>query len=330
MSAPDAAVLSALDRAILDLIQTEFPLVADPYAEIAARVGGTRDEIYGATASLRATGVIRRIGGTFSAQAMGYSSVLVAARVATDCLEDVAAAASAYPEVTHNYERPGHYNLWFTTIAETRARLDEILATLRGQRGVEALYGLPAMRTFKIRVDFSFDTRADRPTVPVPAQEVRPVPLEALDRQLIARLCGDLDASPTPFRQLATDTGLAEPALLDRLAGYRASGVMRRFGAILRHQHAGMRANGMSVWAIPPADVERAGAILSAQPEITHCYERPLFPDWPYNIYAMSHGPHERACQEVAARAAQQTGLTAYTILFSQREFKKTSMVYWG
>ena len=149
--------LTTIEAAILQRIQTDFPLSADPYAEIGAAVGCAREEAHAAVARLRERGVIRRIGGSFVAGGMGYVSALVAARVDPEQLEAAAALAGSFPEVTHNYERAHAYNLWFTVIAENQARLNEILARVRRHPGVRALHPLPALRTFKIRVDFAFD-----------------------------------------------------------------------------------------------------------------------------------------------------------------------------
>lgn len=153
--------LTDLERHILDRIQGDFPLEDEPYTVIAAAVGCTPEEAHQAVLALRRRGIIRRIGASFAAKKLGYVSVLVAARVAPDALETVAQYVAGYPEVTHNYERAGHYNLWFTVIAEHQARLDDILATVRAMPGVEALYGLPSVRDFKIRVDFKFGGDAD-------------------------------------------------------------------------------------------------------------------------------------------------------------------------
>ncbi|MHB0938204.1 MAG: siroheme decarboxylase subunit alpha [Armatimonadota bacterium] len=148
--------LSSIEKAILELIQTGFPISADPYAEIGDAVGCAREEAHATVVDLRRRGVIRRIGGSFAADKLGYISTLVASRVAPENLEAAAEVAGAFPEVTHNYERAAHYNLWFTVIAESQARMDEILDAVRRAPGVEAVHSLPALRTFKIKVDFKF------------------------------------------------------------------------------------------------------------------------------------------------------------------------------
>lgn len=148
--------LSKFEQAVLNVIQHDFPLNTDPYAEIALKVASTPDQVHATVLELRHRGIIRRIGGSFAAKKMGYVSILVAARVAASQLDTVAAMVSNYPEVTHNYQRSGCYNLWFTIIAKNDSRLEDILAEVGNCHGVEAVYALPATRTFKIRVDFKF------------------------------------------------------------------------------------------------------------------------------------------------------------------------------
>lgn len=152
--------------------------------------------------------------------------------------------------------------------------------------------------------------------------------LDPLDREIIARLCGDIGEGLFPFHELAEDLGISEPQVLARIARYRERGMLRRFGAILRHQAAGFTANGMSVWNVPADDVERVGQLMSAVPEISHCYERPRVPDWPYNLFGMIHAHSEDECRAIAARVSALTGIAEYDILFSRREFKKSSMIY--
>lgn len=154
--------LTPLEKKILDRIQADFPLSADPYDDIGREVGCGREEAHDAVVKLLHRGIIRRIGGIFAADKLGYDSCLVAARVAPDNIEEASSRAGSYPEVTHSYERDSEYNLWFTIIAEGPERTKKILGDVRGCDGVEAVHALPAIRTFKIRVDFDFGDENDK------------------------------------------------------------------------------------------------------------------------------------------------------------------------
>lgn len=146
--------LDALDRAILNEIQSHFPLVPRPYEEMARRVGASEAEVLARVKALHAAGVIRRIGANFTSRKLGYTSTLVAARVPQEALEDFVRQVNRYPGVTHNYLRRHRYNVWFTLIAESESRLAEILAEIKATTGVTDLLSLPAKEIFKIKVDF--------------------------------------------------------------------------------------------------------------------------------------------------------------------------------
>lgn len=148
------AALNAADRAILNLIQTGFPLVSRPYAAVADAVGLSEAEVLDRVAALKAAGLVRRIGGIFASDKLGFSSTLVALKVAEDELEAVAFAVSAYPGVTHNYQRAHEFNLWFTLVSRSAAELEQILSDISKLAGVLKLRNLPALKLFKIGVNF--------------------------------------------------------------------------------------------------------------------------------------------------------------------------------
>jgi len=146
--------LDPADRAILNIIQTRFPLASRPYAAMAAEVGLSEAEVLTRVAALKAIGLIRRIGGIFASDKMGFSSTLVALKVAEAKIEAVAFAVSAYPDVTHNYQRAHEFNLWFTLVCQTPAEMEQILNKIMQLEGVLKLRNLPALRLFKIGVNF--------------------------------------------------------------------------------------------------------------------------------------------------------------------------------
>jgi DNA-binding Lrp family transcriptional regulator len=146
--------LEDLDRAILNEIQSHFPLVARPYAEMGRRLGASEEEVLARVQAMHDAGIIRRIGANFTSRKLGYTSTLCAARVPPEKLEHFAAVVNRYPGVTHNYLRKHRFNVWFTLIAESTDRLAEILEEIRMASGVEEILSLPAQEVFKIKVDF--------------------------------------------------------------------------------------------------------------------------------------------------------------------------------
>jgi len=151
---PKTDPLDDLDRAILNEIQSHFPIVARPYAEVGRRVGASEGEVLARVLAMTEAGVIRRLGANFTSRKLGYTSTLCAARVAPESLEHFAAVVNHYPGVTHNYLRRHRYNVWFTLIAESEERLEHILAEISRTSGVTEILSLPAQEIFKIKVDF--------------------------------------------------------------------------------------------------------------------------------------------------------------------------------
>ena len=149
--------LDRQDRMILNHIQRNFPLTHRPFLALARRTGMEEKEILGRVQRLKDLGIIRRIGASFSAGAVGFTSTLCAARVPAEKINEFVAAVNSYPGVTHNYEREGEYNVWFTLIAPSRGKIREILGEISRKTGVRGILDLPATQTFKIAVDFNFD-----------------------------------------------------------------------------------------------------------------------------------------------------------------------------
>ena len=152
--------------------------------------------------------------------------------------------------------------------------------------------------------------------------------LSVKDKRLLAQIQGDLPVSLDPFAEVARRAGWEEEELLLRIRGFVHRGMIRRFGAILRHQKAGYQGNAMAVWKVREDQVSRASRQMSSFPAVSHCYLRPPLPEWPYNLYTMIHGRSEKDCRRIAGRISRKTGLRNYRLLFSRREHKKSSMTY--
>jgi DNA-binding Lrp family transcriptional regulator len=328
--------LSDLDRRVLTEIQAAFPISSRPYAELADRLAVAELDVFDSVRGLRVAGVIRRIGAIFDSHRLGFRSTLCAIAAPPDRVAEVAALISAYPEVTHNYERADRYSVWFTLIAQDQARIDAVLAEIAQKSGVDDILDLPAVRLFKIRVDFDLTGEreaAEAPKMTKPADT--PAVVLTIDEKALARLLqDDLPDVEAPFAALA-DALVAqgvpadEPWVLERTRAWADAGVIRRFGAAIKHAKTGFTANAMGVWDCPDeAEVERVGPIMASFAEVSHCYQRPRRPTWPHDLYSMIHGHSREECEEVAARIREATGLPPARLLYSAREFKKSSMRY--
>ena len=157
-----------------------------------------------------------------------------------------------------------------------------------------------------------------------------PRTLSPEDKKIIRMIQGDLPVSPTPFGSLAKKAGIGEKEFLKRIRQFIRRGMIRRFGAILRHQIAGYRGNAMAVWSVPEEDIDRISRTMTSFPAVSHCYLRPEHSRWPYNLYTMIHGKSPEDCRKTARKMARETGIKNYRLLFSKREHKKSSMNYFG
>lgn len=329
------ASLSDLDRRVLTEIQAGFPIEPRPYAVLSRQLDSTEAEVLASVLSMRAARLIRRIGAIFDSHALGYHSTLCAIAAPLDRVEEVAELISAYQNVTHNYEREDRYSVWFTLIAPTDEDIRRILREIAQATGIDDILDLPAIRLFKIRVQFDFTGEHRQQTPPrtqVPA-EVAVARLSDRDKALVRLLQDDLPGTETPFDDLAqrlrSEGADADEAwVLERTREFAAEGVIRRFGAAVRHTRTGFAANAMGVWECPDEQVEAAGVTMASFPEVSHCYQRPRTPTWHGNLYTMIHGRTKADCEAVAERIREATGLKAARLLYSTREFKKSSMRY--
>ncbi|MFA5802597.1 MAG: AsnC family transcriptional regulator [Thermoleophilia bacterium] len=145
--------MDATDKRLITYIQAGFPVCARPYEAIGGKLGLSEEEVIERLKAIKDSGEIRRMGASFDSRKLGYSSTLCAVHVPDDRLEAAIEAVNSYHNVTHNYERNHHYNMWFTVIAPTAGRIDEILREIEGRAGVGPIINLPAIKLFKIQVD---------------------------------------------------------------------------------------------------------------------------------------------------------------------------------
>ena len=325
--APAPPQLDDLDRKILADIQAGFPLVVEPYEAVGAHLGCSGADVLSRVRRLKRTGVIRRIGGVFSTARLGYVSTLVAAKVAPERLEVVAAEVSRLENVTHNYAREHDYNLWFTMTFRSREELADALANLRALPGVADMQSLPTIKAYKTSAVFPMGpsiTHAHHATG-------RPAwgggtPLEERHKALIRLVQESLPLDPQPLVSVAKDWGGPVDVPIGLLREWLGNGVMRRFGAVLSHHSVGLNANAMAMFHVGPSQADEVGALLSAREEISHCYLRTVPEGWGGNLFAMVHGTDPGKVRALVNELAAQAGVASPQILFSTREFKKTSM----
>jgi DNA-binding Lrp family transcriptional regulator len=334
--------LTDLEFSLLNDWQRDFPLVARPYAALAAKLGCDEPAVLECLADLKRSGHISRIGAVFRPHVLGFST-LAAVACPEDRLEAVARIIDAHPEVNHNYEREHRFNLWFVVTAPSREAVGTVLADIHRATGLKPL-DLPMQEDYHIDLGF----RLTREGAPYVANSSRPRPhlnasgprldaavlrthLQSADYCLAAALEDGLELTPTPFDALAARCGLDETQCLAHLQRLQALSIVRRFGVVVQHRELGYTANAMVVWDVPDDSVARVGQLLAEQPAVTLCYQRPRrLPEWPYNLFSMVHG-QDRA-SVLAELDAMRRRLDLQSIscqpLFSQRRFKQCGARY--
>lgn len=322
--------LDGTDRKLLNLLQNRFPLEKDPFARLGAALSLSEEVVLGRVRRLKEIRVVRQISAIFDSRKLGYTSSLVAMRFPPQRLVEGARIVNRHPGVSHNYKREHAFNLWFTITVPPDKSIAEEVDRLSRESQAERTLLLPTLRLFKIGVNFDMTGEQD-PTSEDSSGvrgEAEAVPLSEREIAAVRILQKDLPLEPRPFAALA-DGGFTEEDLLEQARRFLASGVMRRFSAVLYHRKAGFKANGMAVWIVPPEKVEEVGPVMASFRGVSHCYERPVYPpEWPYNLYTMIHGRSEEECRKVAEEISRRTGLSNYTILFSTVEFKKVRVKY--
>jgi len=152
--------------------------------------------------------------------------------------------------------------------------------------------------------------------------------IDEVDKRVIQLIQGDLPLDLRPFAVLAVKAGISEEEFVERVVSLKQRGIIRRFGATLRHQEAGFSSNAMVAWIVPEERIEKVGKTMARFRAVTHCYQRKTSKGWPYNLYTMIHGDNREECYEMAKKISRKAGIRDYILLFSEKEFKKTSMKY--
>ena len=328
--------LHDLDADLLNAVQWSFPLTATPYADLAARLGRTEDDVLGSLRAAKDAGVLRQLSAIFDTRALGYSSALVAAKIDPDRIDAAAAVINEHPGVSHNYKRNHAYNLWYTLAVPPGEDFDAHLDELHRASGATVTRKLPTLKLYKIgvKLDMTGATKADaksevlehekperRPDMEAPVLSEREVDAIRVAQQ-------DLPLVPRPFAGQAAQIGLTEDELLGILQSFIDRKLMRRFAAVMNHRNVGFKANAMGVWAVPEDELEEIGPQMAGFAAVSHCYRRPTYDDWPYTVFTMVHGRTARDCEETIDAIANETGVDEYTLLWSIKEYKKTRVMY--
>ena len=314
---------------LLYQMQHAFPLSQRPFQELARTLGSSESEVIETVRRLKAKGIIRQTSAIFDTKRLGYTSSLVAFKVPEEKIEHAANTINAHPGVSHNYLRNHDYNIWFTMAVapDSRLGLEKTIDILKEASKAEDAIILPTLKMFKIKVQM--DTTGKR----AKKEKVHKAAHKAIDLtpehiEVIKVLQKDIDIVEEPFKGMTEALGMSHERLFQIAGELKESGVMRRFATILNHRKAGFGANAMSVWSVPEEKGEEIGRQLAEFLDVSHCYLRPRYPNWLYNLFAMVRAKTQDECDTLIEEMAQESGLKEYGKLYSTREFKKQRLVY--
>lgn len=330
-----AVPLDEVDKRLMNLLQSRFPLDARPFDLIAEVASLPVDEVKSRTQRLLDERIIREITPIFDTRALGYSSMLVAAKVDEENPHRAAQIINSHPGVSHNYLRTHEFNLWFTiaTPPDSELGLDGTLDLLQRLTGAESIRQLPTLQLFKINMNLEMEGGTEELAASVeaaPPRELERQPYDETDVAVIRALQGPMEVTDTPYDAAAEETGMRTEAFLQHLRGMVERKLLRRVAAILFHRRAGFSANGMGVWRVPEEQILETGSRMAAVRGISHCYQRPTYPDWPYSVFTMAHGRSKEECDAILDGIANEHGLHGddRAVLYSSTEFKKIRLHY--
>jgi DNA-binding Lrp family transcriptional regulator len=329
-----AIPLDDFDKRLLNAMQGSFPIEPRPYAAVARALEVPEERVLTRVQQLVDERIIRQVTPIYDTRALGYGSMLVAAKVDAEHPWRAAKIINSHPGVSHNYLRNHEFNMWFTIAVEEDSALglDGTLDLLQELTGAESIRQLPTLKLFKIRMDLELvggtDELAKAAVVEDPI-ELEKQPYDERDRAVIRATQGDLPVVSEPYAPAAAALGMSVDDLVAHLGAMADRGLLRRVAAILFHRRAGFSANGMGVWKVPDASVLDVGPRMAAYRGISHCYQRPTYADWPYSIFTMAHGRSKAECDAILdAIAAENPEIEDRATLYSSTEFKKIRLLY--
>jgi DNA-binding Lrp family transcriptional regulator len=330
-----AIPLDEIDKRLMNLLQSSFPLDREPFALLASEAELELEDVLVRTRRLLDERIIREITPIFDTRALGYESMLVAAKVDAENPQRAAAAVNAHPGVSHNYLRTHDFNLWFTIAVppDSELGMEGSLEALMRETGAESMRQLPTLTLFKINMNLEMEKGTDALAAAVeaaPPRELERQPYDECDIATIRAMQGPMEAVERPYDAAAEELGISTDELLERLRGMVDRNLLRRVAAILYHRRAGFSANGMGVWKVPEAEIMETGGRMASFRGISHCYQRPTYEDWPYSVFTMAHGRSKEECDAILDSIAEECGMGPEdrATLYSSTEYKKIRLRY--
>ena len=312
---------------ILGAIQNPLPLTDRPFQLMAEELHLPEGAVLDKLKTLQKQGLLREVSAIFNGRKLGYQTALVA--VSAEDTDRAASYINSHPGVSHNYRRNHRFNLWFTFASPPGGDIEEEIAALCAPFRPEAVRFLPALKTYKLRVNFNKKNSGKtlRQDTAGSDQPEGDTPIE-VDPKVVRTLQSPWPLEKAPWPLLARRENLDADYLMEQAEMYCSAQIIRRISGVVRHRKIGFTYNSMNCFILPDEQLDEAGAALAAYPEVSHCYHRKTYSDWPYNLYAMSHSKSREEAEELIRSMAEQLDYPAMETLYSDKEYKKERVRY--
>lgn len=321
------------DKKLLTEIQREFPLAHDPYEIMGRKIGTTAEEALNRVKRLKEEQVIRQISAIFDTRSLGYKSTLVAMKFPVERLDEASEIINSHPGVSHNYRRSHDYNMWFTIAVPPHESLEAHIHKLGELAGAINTLILPTLKLFKIGVKLDMTGEGlkgeeEGEMYTGEKQKVGEKQFTEKELAFINAFQEDFPMDLHPYQRIAESSGLSEDELMSMAKQWIESGLVRRCAGILHHRKAGFVANAMVVWQIPEERLKEVAPKLASYMQVSHCYQRPIYPDFKFNVYTMIHGKTAKDCEMVVSDMETKVGQFEHQYLYSTKEYKKIRLKY--
>ncbi len=315
---------------VLYELQKNFPLVQRPFEQIAKKLNMDEDEVIKIVQEEKENKTIRQTSAIFDTRRLGYSSSLVAFKVDNSEIEDTVKILNSHPGISHNYERNHDFNIWFTLAVspESSFGLEGTIKLLARLCNAVEYITLPTLKLFKISVKLDTTGKAAKKEK-IEKKKFIELELNELHKKVIKYSQEDIKIEKEPFKDMIDKIGINYETFFKTLDELKKCGAMRRFATILNHRKAGFSANAMVVWDIDEEKAEKMGEKMATFSAVSHCYLRPKYKNWPYNIFSMVHGKTKKETNLIVKDIENEVKYNSNQYLYSSREFKKVRVKYY-
>jgi DNA-binding Lrp family transcriptional regulator len=328
--------LDKQDKELLQLLQDNFPVEKRPWANLGKILGIPEEEVLSRIQRLSSDGFIRKLRTILDAKKLNTcSSTLMAMKVPEEKMEGVVNVVNEYMSVTHNYRREHDYNLWFTVTTCGSKDLGSTVDEIIRRTGIPEhdILDLPTTSVFKIDVRFKFTNgglKAMNGNYNGNTNgNTNMNNADAINKAIIRTTQEKIPLVNEPFAEIAKETGISQDEVIARLNELISVGVIKRLGISVNQRKIGIVANAVVAWKVPQEQVKRVGNMLSAYREITHCYERVTVPGkWEHNLFTVIHSYNRESVEETARMMSEAVGISDYLVMFSNEQFKRTSVMH--